>query len=66
MRKLELISEKDLVNSARMCSDYQKNAFLLDQLLVTGSASIVEFCHELQNTENQQEIGHMLVNGENA
>ena len=65
MCKLELISEEDLVNSSRMCSDYQQNAFLLDQLLVTSLATIVEFCHELQNTENQ-EIGNMLVNGKNA
>ena len=63
MLEMELLTEKDLVYSAKMYSDYQKNAFLLDRLLVTNTANIAEFCHLLQNTESQQDIGDMLING---
>ena len=64
MLELKLLNEKDLVQCAKMYSDYQKNAFLLDQLLVTDTASIVGFCHMLQNGKNQ-ELGHMLMNCKN-
>ena len=64
MLKLEVISEKDVINSTKMSSEYRQNAFLLDLLLVTASTSIDEFCHLLQNTKNQQQLGDMLVNGE--
>ena len=63
MLDMKLLTEKDLVHSAKMSSDYQRNALLLDHLLVTSTASIVEFCRLLQNAENQQDIGDMLVNG---
>jgi len=63
MLSLELLTEEDLVHSAIMYSDCQKNAFLLDKLLVTGTTRIVEFCNLLQSKENQQELEHMLVKG---
>ena len=63
MLEMKLLTEDDLVHSALMYSDYQKNAFLIDHLLVTGTVSILKFCTLLQNTENQHEIGNMLVNG---
>ena len=63
MLELKLLTEEELVYSAKMCSEYQKNAFLVDHLLVTGTHSIFEFCRLLQNTENQKEVGYMLVNG---
>ena len=63
MLDIRLLTEDDLVHCAKLCSDHQKNAFLMDHLLAMGTASIVEFCHLLQNTENLQEIGTMLVNG---
>ena len=62
MLKLEIITEECLVNSAKMCSDYQRNVFLLDQLLITDTFKIVEFCYALQSTDSEQEIGVMLVN----
>ena len=65
MLEMKLLTEKDLVYSAKMYSDYQRNSFLLDRLLVTNTTSIVEFCHLLQNAENQQDIGDMLINGKN-
>ena len=61
MLKLELITERDLVDSATMYSEYQKSSFLLDRLLL--SSNIIEFCRVLQNIENKQEIGKILVNG---
>ena len=64
MLKLKVITEEDLIDSAKMCSDYQQNAFLLDQLLITDTSKVNEFCHMLQSTENEREIGKMLVNGE--
>ena len=63
MLEIKLLTEDDLVHCAKLCSDHQKNAFLMDHLLAMGTASIVEFCHLLQNTENVREIGIMLVNG---
>jgi len=64
MLSLELLAEEDLGHFSKIYSDYQKNAFLLDKLLVTGTTRIVEFCNLLQSKENQQELGHMLVKGE--
>ena len=61
--KLKLMTEGDLVDSAKIYSEYQRNSFLLDKLLTSDESNIIEFCHELQNTENNQEIGKMLVNG---
>ena len=66
MLKLELITEEHLVDSAKMYSSYQKNSLLLDQLLISDTSSIVEFCHMLQKTETEQEVGKMLVNGKTA
>ena len=63
MVKLKLLTEKDLVHYAKMCSEYHKNAFLLDQLLTKDKSSITEFCQMLQNTKYQQELGHMLEHG---
>ena len=63
MLEIKLLTEDDLVHCAKMFSDHQKNAFLMDHLLAMGTASIMEFCHLLQNTENLQDIGTMLVNG---
>ena len=63
MLKLELITEGDVMDSAKMYSEYQKNSFLLDQLLTSDASSIVEFCCMLQSTQNKQEIGKMLLNG---
>ena len=63
MLKLKLLKEQDLVYCGKLYSDYQRNVFLLDQLLVSDSASIVEFCHLLKYIECQKELGHMLVNG---
>ena len=64
MLKLEVITEECLINSAKMYSDYQKNAYLLEQLLIKDTSKIAEFCRLLQSAENEQEIGKMLVNGE--
>ena len=65
MLELKVVNEEDLIHCAKLHSEYQKNAFLLDQLLVTkNSSNIFEFCHLLHNTDNQQELGYMLVNGE--
>ena len=65
MLELKVVNEENLIHCAKLHSEYQKNAFLLDQLLVTNKFSdIFEFCHLLHNTDNQQELGHMLVNGE--
>ena len=65
MLELKIVNEADLILCAKLHSEYQKNAFLLDQLLVTNNFSnIFEFCRLLHNTDNQQELGHMLVNGE--
>ena len=61
MLKLEMITERDLVDSATMYSEYQKNSFLLDRLLL--SSNIVEFCRVLQSMKVKQDIGQMLVNG---
>ena len=66
MLKLEVITEECQINSAKMYSDYQKNAYLLDQLLIKDTSRIVEFCHSLQSAENEREIGIILVNGEIA
>ena len=63
MLKLELITELDVMDSATMYSEYQKNSFLLDQLLVSDASNITEFCHMLQNTESKQDIGKILVDG---
>ena len=63
MLKLELITEIDVIDSAKMYSEYQKNSFLLDQLLISDALSIIEFCRMIQDTENKQDIGKMLVNG---
>ena len=63
MLKLELINEEDLMVAAKMYSDYKKNAFLLDQLMVADSAGIIKFCYLLLT--NHQDVGHMLVNGKN-
>ena len=66
MLKLELISEEDLMISAKLCSDYKRNAFLLDQLLVADSPSIIKFCYSLKNgVTNDTDVGYMLVNGKN-
>ena len=62
MLKLEVITKGDLIDSGQMYSNYQQNAFLLDQLLIAGTSNIVEFCHML-SSENGQEIGKMLVMG---
>ena len=62
MLEMKLLTEDDLVHCAKLCSDHQKNAFLMDHLLVAGTTNIVGFCHLLQSTENQ-EIGTMLTNG---
>ena len=63
MLKLELITERDVMDSAKMYSEYQKNSFLLDQLLTSDASCIVEFCYVLQSAQNKQEIGKMLMNG---
>ena len=63
MLKLELITERDVMDSAKMYSEYQKNSFLLDQLLTSYTSNIVEFCHVLQSMEDKQEIGKMLLDG---
>ena len=63
MLELKLLNEEDLVYYAKLYSDYQKNAFMLDHLLVSDTASIVKFCQLLQNMKCQKELGHMLLNG---
>ena len=63
MLEMKLLTKDDLVHCAKMCSDHKKNAFLMDCLLAARTISIVGFCHLLQNTESQQEIGTMLANG---
>ena len=63
MLKLKLLNEQDLTYCGKLYSDYQKNVFLLDQLLVSDRANIVEFCYLLRNMKCQKELGHMLVNG---
>ena len=63
MMELNLLSEENLVYCAKMYSDYQKNVFLLDQLLVADTPSINKFCQLLKIMKCQKELGHMLVNG---
>ena len=63
MLKLKLITERDVIDSARMYSEYQQNSFLLDKLLTSYIPNIVEFCDMLQHMENYQEIGKMLALG---
>ena len=64
MLELKLLSNKDLIHCAKMYSDYQKNTYLLNKLLVVQTDSvIVHFCHLLQKAKNQQELGYKLVNG---
>ena len=62
MLESELLTDKDLAHIP-IHSDYQQFRFLLDQLLIAKKASIVGFCHILEDLKNQQELGHMLVNG---
>ena len=64
MLESKLLTDRDLV-LAKMHSDYQQNKFLLDQLLIAGTANIIGFCHMLQDVKNQQELGHMLLSGKN-
>ena len=64
MHELKVVSEKDITDSTTMCNEYQKNAFLLDHLLVASTDSILAFCHSLQ-AKNEQ-LGHMLMNGKRA
>ncbi len=63
MLEMKLLTEDDLVHCAKMCSEHQKNTFLMDHLLAAGTTRIVGFCHLLQDTENHQEIGTILTNG---
>ena len=64
MHKVKVISEKDIVISTTMCSEYQKNAFLLNHLLIADTASIIAFCHSLE--EKDKQLGHMLVTGKSS
>ena len=65
MLELNLLTEKDLIHCAKMYSYHQQNTYVLDRLLVTGTASIDKFCNKLQNTKSQQEFGSILVAGKN-
>ena len=62
MLESELLTDKDLAHTP-MHSDYQQCRLLLDQLLIAKKASIVGFCHILEDLKNQQELGQILVNG---
>ena len=67
MLELKLLNKEDMVHYNKLYSDYQKTAFLLNQLVsVETSRGIVEFCHLLQNVKSQQEVGCKLVNGKNS
>ena len=63
MSSLKLLKEDDQVILTVVASEYQRNSLLLNHLLVSDTASISRFCHILQDTENHQSIGHVLVNG---
>ena len=65
MLELKLLTERDLMHCAKMYSDHQQNAYLLDRLLVTGTASIDDFCRKLRSTKSEQEVGSILVAGKN-
>ena len=58
-----LKDDNDQVTLTMEASDYQKNTLLLDQLLVSDMTTISTFCHRLQDTEDHQELGDILVNG---
>lgn len=60
MLKLELMSEEDLVDSAKIYSNYQKNAFLLDQLLVTDASNIVSFAVYYKMQKMNKKLGICL------
>ena len=63
MSLMKMLKEADAINFTMVPSEYQRNALLLDDLLVSDANSISRFCHSLQDTKTQQEIGQMLVNG---
>ena len=63
MSSLNLLREDDKTTLSLLPSEYQGNTSLLDHLLVSDATSICRFCHILRDTENQQEIGYILVNG---
>ena len=60
MHTLKLLNEEDLT---KLNSEYQKNTFLLDRLMVASSTTIRQFCHVLCETENCRELGIILLNG---
>ena len=63
MSSLKLLKEDDQVTLTVVASEYQRNSLLLNHLLVSDAASISKFCHILQDTATQTDIGHMLVDG---
>ena len=63
MFSMNILKEADKTNFTMVVSEYQNNSYLLDDLIVSDANSISKFCHSLQDTETQQEIGQMLVNG---
>lgn len=63
MSSSKMIKEDDKGILTTVPTEYQKNALLLDYLLGLDTANISRFCHILQDIENQQEIGRVLING---
>ena len=63
MHTLKLLNEEDTKILATLNSEYQKNTFLLNRLIVTDSNIIKEFCQALCDTENYQKLGAMLISG---
>ena len=63
MSSLKLLKEDNQATLTVVASEYQRNSLLLNHLLASDAASISRFCHILQDTATQADIGHMLVNG---
>ena len=63
MSSLKMLKEASKINLPMVASEYQRNILLLDDLLASDATNISKFCRNLQDTESQQEIGQMLVNG---
>ena len=60
---LKLLKEDDQVTLTVLASEYQRNSLLLNHLLASDATIVSRFCHILQDTATQTDIGHMLVDG---
>jgi len=64
MHTLKLLNEEDTSILTTLNSEYQKNTFLLDRLIGADSTVIRKFCYTLNEIENYEKLGAMLINGE--